>query len=323
MKNLITFILLTLSFSCFSQYDWSQHNYKKENKKKVKASGSALKALKKYPVFITRYEIGQAIHMFGSQKSATKAVHAKVGLSGIDATTYQKMVDELHQEFVEGLKSLHLPYTDGNDILQLKTVEKYKKKDKDYYHIGNIGNNTKQEVKGKLIDGGSIRMYPATGGVSEALSFSPTNKNVYYCDHLLKSGLFYQNLVYKEKVNLITARYYVNFAGFDGGKGYKSINLSTNALLCVGVQFQIQTAKGAPIFITYEKPIFAGNKWSLGLKKTNDNSSNLNEAFGWGSSLARQAKYMIHADAKKYIAELQAAISGIQQDIITSLKNEI
>ena len=146
-----------------------------------------------------------------------------------------------------------------------------------------------------------------------------TALTAFYSRSLHKSGLFYGNLSKKEKVNLISVKFLVSFATFDGGRGFKSINLSTKPLLALSLQATLVTANGSINFISYAKlPAVGGEDWSLGLKKGKDNRSDA-EFFG----LARSADFELTADSDKYLAEVRAMISALQKDIAKQIKAKL
>ncbi len=309
-------ILLFITSLTFSQKDWSAHNFEKENKRDVSASGSAVKSLQQNKSFINSYVIGQATNMKGSEKSSGEAIYSEVGIKGVDIASFQKIVDKLHGDFVEKLEGVGVNLMEGEAFVNTKTAKKYIEKEKDYYLIGNIGNATVEEGKYK-IENGSILGYPM-GLVRNDVKFQPTNKTIYTCSHLFKSGLFYQNMFSKEKINLITVSYNVTYANFDGGRGYKKITLETKPMLAVNAKVTIMPAKGKAIYITYEKPIIGSTDWSLGLDEVRDNESSA-VLFG----LARSAGYVLSVDSKKYLDEVTEIINALQNDVIAALKEEM
>lgn len=315
-SKLILLTLLFISGSLFAQSDWSKYNFEKENKRKVKINGGGAKALKNNKTFINGYAVHQATYMKGSESSATKAVYSRAGLGGLDNPSYQKMVDGLYTELVDGLKDAGLNITDGEDVLASDFATKRKAKDKNGESIGNVGTETSYTGKKKISEG-SMPGY-TVWAVHEDVSFRPTNANIYLSTNILSMGNFYQKLVQKEEYNLMMVDFYVTFASFDGGRGYKNISLETNAVMAVSVKVWVMTAGGKAEIYYKDMPVWGGDDWSLGLEKVKDNAST-SEWLG----LARSGEYYVMADPEKYISEVKSMISSLQKDLIKGIKSEL
>lgn len=313
---LILLSLIFISGTIFAQSDWANYNFEKENKRNVSINGGGAKALKNNKTFINLYAIHQATYMKGSESSATKAVYSKAGLGGLDNPSYQKMVDELYAELVEGLTDAGLDITEGEDFLATDFVSNRKSQEKSGEYIGNIGTDTRSEGKKKLSEG-AMPGYNVWA-VHEDVTFQPTNKNVYFSTNIMTMGNFYQKLMQKEKYNILSVHFYLTFASFDGGKGYKNISLQTNAVMALSVQVYVMTP-GGKVEIFYKKmPIWGNADWSLGLEEVKDNAST-SEWLG----LARSGEYYIMADPEKYYTEAKSMIGSLQKDIIKGMKAEL
>ena len=318
MKTKIVLLCMFISGTIFAQKNWDTYNFEKEHKRKVTVKGASAKSLKANKTFIARYEIGQAIFMKGTQRSSNSSdMFSKISLGGLNNDGYQKMVNELHQEFEKELTNIGLKLTTGEDVIATATAQKLIKKNKPAYKIGNIGDKTVTEGKKKVTEG-SIPKYPV-GAVVRDVKFQPTNKVVYYTDHVLKNGLMNQNMTTKEKVNLVTAQYFVTFASFDGGKGYKKITLSTKPILAVGVKFTIMTPGAKMVYVIYDKlPIWGSTDWSKGIVETKDN-----EGMSTFLGLARSTGYAVEANPELFLKEVKTIISALQKDIVKAVKQEI
>lgn len=316
-KNILILVALFTCLSVSAQKDWSKVDFGSAYKAKYKIGGAAAKSLKANKTFINGYTVSQATTMKGSKKSASKAIYSEASIGGLNDADFQKMVDELYAEFVKELTAAGLTITDGTDVMETAFVKKKLSKPKKNEFIGDIGESKPYEgKKGPLDD--TMAGY-GLGGVTRDLSFQPNGKVVYLTSNAIKSGLFYGNLSKKEKVNLISVRFLLSFATFDGGRGYKSINLSTEPLLSLSMQATLVTANNSINFISYAKlPARGGKGWSQGLKKSKDNRSNA-EFFG----LARSADFELTADSEKYLAEVRAMISGLQKDIAKQIKAKL
>lgn len=318
MKTIsLLFVSLLITTAINAQTDWSKVDFADKYDLNIKIKGKSAKALQNDKTFIADYVVSQATTMKGSEKTATNAVYSEVDLVGIDQIEYQKMVDKTYQQLNDLLKGIGLNLTSGEDVIASKYAQKKLKKDSKLEHIGNTGNQP--AVAGKMkITNGMILGYPALA-VTRDLSFPPTNVNQYASRNNITSGLFYQNMAKKEKFNLITMHYYVSFATFDGGKGYKNISLSTNPVMAVTVSTMIYTTDMGWVPLYFKKlPVWAGVQWSEGVFKTDDNKGAA-EFFG----LARSGEYVIKANSEKYISELESIILKIQKDMVEHLSNEI
>lgn len=312
--KLILLSLIFISGSLLAQTDWSKYNFEKEHKRKVSINGGGAKTLKNNKTFINGYAIHQATYMKGSESSATTAVYSKAGLGGLDNTSYQKMVDELYVELVKGLEDAGLKVTDGSDVLASEFATDRKSKEKKGEYIGNVGTDTHWDGKKKITDG-SIPGYRA-GSVHEDVSFYPANKNIYLSSNIATMGNFYQKLVLKENYNLMMVDFYVSFASFDGGRGYKNISLQTNAVMSVSVTVYVITPGGKVEIFYKDMPVWGGADWSLGLEELKDNAGT-SEWLG----LARSGEYYIMADPEKYVNEAKSMIRALQNDMINGIKS--
>lgn len=318
MKARILLIFgIFLTMSVMAQKSWDKVDFSDEYKAKFKIKGGSAKALKSNKTFVNGYTISQATTMKGSEKSATKAVYSEVSLAGIENEAYQEMADELYREFIDELQAAGFQVTDGADVLESGYVKDRIGKDKSDEYIGSTGDNPAYEGKKKITEGA----IPGYGvfGVSRDVSFPPRNKNIYLTSNIIRSGNFYGKLAQKENFNLLEVHYYVSFATFDGGRGYKDINLATEPNLAVSVSVNLVTAGGGWGEITYkDMPVWGGSDWSEGIGKTKDNQSDA-EVFG----LARSAEYQIRANQEKYLSEVKAIISNLQKDMVKGLKEEL
>jgi len=230
MKSLLSLLLLLVFYSGIAQQDWNTIDFVDEYKMKYKIPGSAAKSLKKNPTFVSAYLVKQATVMTGSNTTATDGVYSEVSIAGIDQERYQKMVNELHDHFLDQLKNSGLNITDGTDALETKYAQKRAKKDKKNQYIGPAPSNPEAE-KASILDG-SIPGYPVLA-VKRGLNFYPSEANMFYTDAKVY-GNFYQYLAERESFNLIVVKYHITYASFYVSKGYKNINLETKTVL--GIQ---------------------------------------------------------------------------------------
>lgn len=310
-------ISIFIAGTLYSQKDWSKVNFADEYKRKVKIKGGASKSLKKNKTFVNGYTISQAVTMTGSEKTATKAVYSEVSLNGLSNEAYQEMTDELYRQFIKELKAAGLQITTGEDVLASDQAQKRIKKDRKDEIIGSTGKQPAYEGKKKITEG-SIPGY-GVWAVTRDISFPPRNKNVYLTSDVVKSGLFYGNLASRENFNLLRVNFYVSFASFDGGRGYKDIKLSTKPVLAVSATVQLVTSNGSFNEIYYKKlPAWGSAEWSLGIDKSKDNKHTA-EFLG----LARSAEYQITADETKYLAEVKYIINHLQKDIAQAIKENL
>lgn len=310
---LMILILTTISYS-YAQDNWSNVNFADQYKRKVKIKGKSAKVLKNNPTFINAYSINQATLMKGSKKTAKTAIHSEVSISGIDNTSYQKMVNDLYKNLVEQLAGIGMNITNGDKFIGSNYVQKRLSKDKNKDIIGPVV-NTMQEGKKKITEG-SMPGYGAWA-VTADVTFYPEGINIYTQNKPLQMGNFYMKPASKQNTNLLSVRYYVSFAEFEGGRGYKDIKLATKPKLAVSVNVQLTTSDLKMNEISYKKmPVWGSSKWSIGVEKVKDNKSN---AILFG--LALSADYQIKAEADSYIQETKAIIANLQNDIVEALRS--
>lgn len=313
----LIFLSFIITLGVYAQKDWSKVDFADEYKRKVKIKGGAAKSLKKNKTFVTYYSVSQATAQKGSEKTADNAIFMEVSLAGLNNNDYQQMVNELHEQLISELKEAGLKVTDGTDVLASDYAQKRIGKDKRNEFIGNTGTNTMFEGKKKITEG----MMPgyAGVGVSRDISFLPVDKNIYYTSNYVKSGLFYGNLSKKEDFNLMTVQYYVSFASFDGGRGYKDIKIESNPVIAVTANIMIYTPNGSFNKIFYKKlPAWGSGKWSNGVRKGKDNKSTADFL-----GLARSAEWEFDADPDKYMKETRAILSNLQKDIVDGIEEEL
>lgn len=300
----------------FAQKDWSKVDFTEEYKGKVKMNKASVQSLQDNKTFVNGYAISQATVMKGSEKSATKAVFSEVALAGINNEDFQQMVDELYKEFIQDLADAGMKPTEGEDVLATDYVQEKLAKAKNDEYIGSTGNSPAYDGKKKIQDG-SIPGYGAWA-VMRDVSFPPRNKNIFQTSNILKSGNFYLKLATKEGYNLLSVNFYITFASFDGGKGYKDVKLSTQPVMSVSASISLVNASGGSCWVSYDKmPVWASADWSEGMTKGKDNKSDA-EFLG----LARSAEYEITANSDKYLAEARDIISNLQKDIVKLLSSE-
>ncbi len=313
----LLFVLLLLSIALNAQTDWSKVDFAEKYDLEIKIKGKSAKALVNDKTFIADYVVSQATTMKGSEKTATNAVYSEVDLIGIDQEKFQAMVNKSYKQLSELLLGIGLNLTNGEDLLNSNYAQKKISKASKLEFVGNTGNEPAKTGKMKITNG-MILGYPAIA-VTRDISFPPTNVNRYASNNNISAGLFYQNMAKKEKFNLITIHYYVSFATFEGGKGYKNISLSTNPVMAVTVSTMIYTTDMGWVPLYFKKmPVWAGVQWSEGVFKTDDNKSAA-EFFG----LARSGEYVIKANSERYINELESIILKIQKDMVEHLSNEL
>jgi len=314
--RILVLVSLLMTGTLFAQQDWSKVDFTKEYKGKVKMNKASVQSLQENKTFVNGYTISQATVMKGSEQSATKAVYSEVALAGINNDDFQQMVDDLYKEFMLDLADAGMKPTEGDDVLATEFVKaKLAKAKKDEY-IGSTGDSPAYEGKKKIQDG-SIPGYGA-GAVIRDVSFPARNKNIYQTSNILKSGNFYLKLATGEGYNLLGINFYITFASFDGGKGYKDIKLSTQPVMAVSATISLVNASGGSCWVTYDKlPVWASADWSEGMDKGKDNQSDA-EFLG----LARSAEYEITANSDKYLAEARAIISNLQKDIVKLISSE-
>lgn len=301
----------------FGQKDWSKVDFADEYKLKVKIGGRSSKMLKNNKTFVNAYTISQATTMKGNERGATKSVFSEVALSGIDNEAYQAMVDELYQKLQVELENAGLQLSDGSEVFASDYVQKRIRKDKNSEFIINTGENPAYEGKMKITDG-AILGYGAWA-VTRDVSFPPRNKNRYFTTNRVTSGLFYQNASKDSETNLLELHFYVAFANFDGGRGYKDIKLETEPVLSVNAEVQLITPNGAFNEVYFKKlPAWGSKEWSEGIEKGKDNKHTA-EFLG----LARSAEFEITANSEKYLSEIKSLIEKLQKDIVSGIKSEL
>ena len=318
----IKFILLAtlIAFTATTSYakkkkaspkDWSKVDFFDTYKVKTKFGKPASKSLAKNLTFINDYSIKNALKMKGMESNSNGTVHSAVTFAGIPRDKFQAMVDELYQQFQDELTKVGLHLTNGDKLMKSDFVEN-KKSDRGAV-VGKTNGEPELE-KASIID----QMIPGYGAlaVKEGINFRPLDKNIYYSTKKVAPN-FYQKLSTLEDVNLISISYYITFASFSGGRGYKNAVLQTNSVISVMPIITIVNPKGTYSYIAMEKgPIWGGVDWSLGVKQTDLNDL---EYFG----LATSAEYVIEADPDKYIKELKDIIMNYQVAIAKALKENM
>ena len=315
--TILLFAGILISGFAIGQKDWSNVDFADEYKLKVKIRNKSAKMLKNNKTFVNEYTVSQATTMKGNERSATKGVFSEVAFSGIDNEAYQQMVDELYLNLVKELENAGLQISNGDEVLASDYARKRLKKDKKNEFVGNTGENPAYEGKMKFTDG-AILGYGAWA-VTRDVSFPPTNKNRLVSNNRVTYGLFYQNASKDSEANLLGLHFYVAFANFDGGRGYKDIKLETEPALSVNAQVQLTTANGAFNKVFFKKlPAWGSTEWSEGIEKGKDNK-HMAEFLG----LARSAEFEITANSEKYLSEVKSIIGKMQKDIVAAIKAEL
>lgn len=291
--------------------DWSKVNFIDEYKVKFKIPGAMSKSLKSNPTFITDYTINNALRMKGSESNAKGTVHSEVHFGGIPQDKFQKMVQDLYAHFQEQLLNAGITLTDGEKEIQSKSAQKQLEKGK--HLIGKASGSAYNDKAG--ISEGSIPGYGVVF-VKEGVTFRPEGKITYLSTSKVP-GTFYQKFASENEVNLISIGYYLTYASFDGGRGYKRAYLETQPVLSVNPVITLSNPKGTIGFITIGKgPFWGTGDWSLGLRETDLNQL---EYFG----LATSAEYAVEANADKYIEEVKDIVMNFQVDLVEALKAEL
>ena len=309
MKRLTTILVamaLLMALPSQAQKDWSKVDFAKEYDATFKINGKTSKSLKANKTFVRSYAISQASLMKGSQTTSALqsgnrgTVYSRATIVGVNQDDYQQMVDELYQELMDELSAAGLKMTDGEDVLASAYAQKQLAKGSDKIHIGNTGANPAYEGK-KTIDRNSIFGYVAgAGAVRTDVSFPPRNTNVYLTTKQVY-GNFYQYLADKEGYNLLSINFYVAFASFDGGVGYKDVKISTRPVITLNSAITLTNPKGYG-YISYKKDIWDdGNAWATDMKKI------------------KSGEYEIIVDSDAYIAEVRSIISNLQKDIVKNI----
>jgi len=315
MRKGITILLsMMIVASAFSQKDWSKVDFADNYKRKVKLSSGFSKELKSGKTFIANYQLHQATVMKGSETTATSGVHAEISLNGIEVEAYQNLADEMYQELVSQLKSLGANIVTGDELLQSPYVQKKTGKVKEDDIIGNSGENPSYPGKKKITDG-SIMGYGAWA-VTRDLNFPVRNINYLFKNNILGGSFLYKTAM-KEKVNLMSVDFYISFASFDGGRGYKDISIEVNPVIAVNMVVQLYGPKGGKNFVEYKKlPVWGGTDWSMGVEKTKENDGSF-----WG--LSSSADFQVTANAEKYMEEVSSIIQNLQKDMVQGIKEEL
>lgn len=316
MKKGITLIIsILLSVAVFAQKDFSSVNFGDEYKVKTKISGGFAKSLKSSPSFISNYQLHQATVMKGSESTATTAVFAEIKLNGITQESYQKLADEMYQELVSEFKNAGINIVNGEEVLQSKPAQKKIAKAGNGDLFGKTSSNPAYEGKRKISEG-SMPGYGAWA-VLRDISFPPSNTNLLFESNTISNGTFQMGLAKKTAVNIITVDFYVSFASFDGGRGYKSIGIEVNPVIAVNMIVGMYAPNGSFNYIEYKKmPVWGTDEWSQGVSKTDENDGS---AFGLSSS----ADFQVTADEDKYITEVKSIISNLQKDMVKNIKSEL
>ncbi len=288
--------------------NWSSYDFVGDHKMGF-APASGAKSLKKTKSFVSSYMLNQASLMTGSERSIQggASLSSKVRLGGVSQEALNKLVSELHGDLITQLKSVGLEISEGADVIGLDFVKEKAIKDKKVF-AGNV-NITPY-----------VRKYNATKAnppfsmvhVKESMRFFPQDVNYLINDKTI-TGTFFQKVAKKTNTNIILVKYNVTFASFKGGKGFKSINLSTNAYMTILPQITIYTPKGIISGIKFSKIWVANNRWlsEKGISEI-DSKSNI---IGNGS----KSEYVAYAEDQLYTAELKATISKFQKDLASLL----
>jgi hypothetical protein len=322
IRPVLVILVMFIAGSSYAQNDWSTVDFTEEYKGNFKINGKTAKSLKQNKTFIAGYGVSQAIVMKGSATSSAlqsgnqKSVFAEASLEGVEKDAYQQMVDELYKEFIDGLSTEGITITDGEDVLATKYAQKKRAKGDKKDLIKNMGKNPSYEGE-KAFDANSIYGYTAgAGAVLRDLTFPPQDKNVYLTTKKIY-GNFYQGLADTEGFNLMFVNFYVSFASFDGGNGYKDVKLSTKPIVSVRTTVTLINPKGYAD-ISYNKEVWGSTDWVAEMGKTKDNQ--LGAEF-WG--LARSTDYSIVANSDPYLSEVRSIISNWQKDIIKGIKGAL
>jgi len=292
-----------------AQTDWSKVDFIKQYKVQTKMPGGVAKSFRENPTYVNDYYINQASLMKGSsqpgimQKQGVGAVFSEVALGGVSAEALQKLIDELHAQFIEELKGIGLNIVDGKAIVEAAMADgKGEKKNQI------VGMTDGQPVYDKvsIMEGSTIK---------EQNIFRPNQKYVYMTNAKIP-GNFYQKVSKNENVNMISIGYTIGFASFEGSKTMSKNRLTTTAGLSITPTIYIVNPKGLFAWITFNKPVEGNNDWSKGLEETDSRDGSY-----WG--LSSKGEYSLSADEAKYVAELKAIVSNLQKDLAAHIKAEI
>ncbi|KYG78978.1 hypothetical protein [Roseivirga echinicomitans] len=309
-KFTLLLILAMATIGLNAQTDWSKVDYVKKYKMKTKISGGVAKTLKGNPTFINDYYISQASLMKGKsqagvmQKQGVGSVFAEAALAGVSAEALQKLIEELHAQFVQELKGIGLTITDGQSVID--EANKSGKADRKNAWIG----KTDGEV---IFD--KLGLLDNTSDIKEINIFRPKDMPIYSTSAKIP-GNFYNNAAKKGDMNLISINYVIRFASFDGKKSMTRNSLTTEAGLSILPNVSITNPKAAWGSITFDKPIEGDNDWSKGLVETNSRDGSF-----WG--LSSKGEYSIHADEAKYIEELRQIVLNTQKAIVAQIKSNM
>ena len=287
--------------------NWENVDFMDAYKIKVKIPGGVAKSLKNNKTFINNYSVGQALRMKGSEGTATKTLFSEVSFGGVSQSDFQAMVDELYQDFVSDLTAAGLNVTNGDEIVAGSYAQKKKADNKSW--IGKVGKDP-VPTKAGIMDG--VILGYGVWGVKDGVDFRPTDSNVFLTSKKIY-GNFYGNLISSENVNLISVAYYVTFAAFDGGKGYKDIKLATKPALSINPVVYISTPKGTSTITVGKGPFWGNSGWSAGIVETDSHDG----AF-WG--ISSKAKYSIDVKPELYLGEIKAITKNFQKDLVQVIK---
>ena len=310
---IILFTSLLISGPIYAQNkttDWSSVDFIDKYKVNLKIPGSTGKALHKGKIFISHYGLDQAVKMNGSNSTAGSAMYNTVQFGGISREAYQKLVDELYADLVQKLQNAGFEISEGTEVIKSDFA---KKNEGDKYHIGKSSGQPQPDKAG-ILDGG-IPGYGAWA-VKEGLNFEPDNINVYYTTKRIP-GNFYIKTVQKTGINLMSVDYYLSFASFEKGRGYKSISLETHPALGVNPAVLFIPTSGYPSFQMKKGPIWGNSGWDDGIYTKKDNKDDA-ELLG----LAWSTDYVMLAKEAEYIAEVKSIIENFQTDFVNELKKQ-
>ncbi len=303
-------LLLALAIAAVSlnaQTDWSKVDFVKKYKVQTKIPGGVAKSLKSEPTFLNDYSIVQASLMKGTsqagmmQKQGVGSVFAEASLAGVSADALQKLIDELHAQFLTELKAIGLNITDGQEVIDNSNASG--KADRKNAMIGKTDGKVVYD-KNNVLDN--------TPDIKEQNIFRPRDKNVFLTTAKIP-GNFYNNEAKKANVNMISIKYLVRFASFEGSKSMTKNRLTTTAGLSILPTISIINPKAAWGWIQFNKPIDGNNDWSQGLVETDSRDGSF-----WG--LSSKGEYSIHADEAKYIEELRQIVLNAQKAIVAQIK---
>lgn len=308
MKKLtLTIIFAIATIGLNAQTDWSKIDFEKKFKIKTKVGGAISKSFKSQPTFINDYYISQASLMKGKsqsgvmQKQGVGSVFAEASLAGVSSEALQKLIEELHAQFVQELKGIGLTITDGQEVIDYGN-ESGKASRKNAW----IGKTDGAVIFDKL------GLLDNTSDVKEVNIFRPKDMPI-YTTWAKVPGNFYNSAAKKANVNMININYMIRFASFEGKKSMSKNKLTTTAGLSIQPSVSITNPKGAWGWVVFDRPIEGDNDWSLGLVETDSRDGSF-----WG--LSSKGEYSIHADEAKYIEELREIVLNAQKAIVAQIK---